>query len=69
MRRRDPDRSVAIVRAGDSARIKGLEFDHVVVVEPDEIVAASPMGLQDLYVAVTRATQSLTLIGSLTLSS
>lgn len=69
LRRRDPDRSVAIVRAGDSARIKGLEFDHVVVVEPDEIVAASPMGLQDLYVAVTRATQSLTLIGSLTLSS
>lgn len=43
--------------------IKGLEFDHVVVVDADDIVAASPQGLQNLYVAVTRATQSLTLAG------
>jgi DNA helicase IV len=38
---------------------KGLEFDSVVVVEPDQIVAESPRGLSDLYVAVTRATQRL----------
>lgn len=47
--------------------IKGLEFDHVIVVSPAEIVAQSPQGWQDLYVAVTRATQTLTLIGELPL--
>jgi DNA helicase IV len=38
---------------------KGLEFDGVIVVQPDEIIAESPRGLSDLYVAVTRATQRL----------
>ena len=38
---------------------KGLEFDAVIVVEPDEIVTQSPRGLSDLYVAVTRATRRL----------
>jgi DNA helicase IV len=38
---------------------KGLEFDAVLVVQPDEIIADSPRGLSDLYVAVTRATQRL----------
>jgi DNA helicase IV len=38
---------------------KGLEFDTVVVVDPDRIVAASPRGQNDLYVALTRATQRL----------
>jgi DNA helicase IV len=38
---------------------KGLEFDAVIVVEPDRIVAESPRGLSDLYVAVTRATRRL----------
>jgi DNA helicase IV len=38
---------------------KGLEFDAVVVVEPHEIIAESPRGLSDLYVAVTRATRRL----------
>ncbi|MEU7838394.1 ATP-binding domain-containing protein [Nonomuraea sp. NPDC049129] len=40
---------------------KGLEFDAVVVVEPAAIMAQSPMGGQDLYVAVTRATRRLTI--------
>lgn len=44
---------------------KGLEFDHVVVVEPAAIVAASPQGLQNLYVAFTRATQTLSIIGEM----
>jgi DNA helicase IV len=38
---------------------KGLEFDSVIVVDPERIVAASPRGLNDLYVALTRATQRL----------
>ena len=38
---------------------KGLEFDSVIVAEPGEILAESPRGLSDLYVALTRATQRL----------
>ncbi len=41
---------------------KGLEFDSVIVVDPDQIVAESPRGYNDLYVALTRATQRLTLL-------
>jgi DNA helicase IV len=41
---------------------KGLEFDAVVVVAPDEILAQSPKGGHDLYVAITRATRRLTVI-------
>ncbi|MEE3852585.1 helicase [Gordonia sp. LSe1-13] len=43
---------------------KGLEFDNTVVVEPAAIVADSPLGYSDLYVALTRATQRLTVIHS-----
>ncbi|QII06118.1 AAA family ATPase [Rhodococcoides fascians A25f] len=38
---------------------KGLEFDSVLIVEPSAIVAESPKGMNDLYVALTRATQRL----------
>lgn len=38
---------------------KGLEYDGVVVVEPDEIIADSQTGIRTLYVALTRATQLL----------
>ncbi|MEU0554321.1 ATP-binding domain-containing protein [Dactylosporangium sp. NPDC006015] len=38
---------------------KGLEFDGVIVVDPDRIVEESPRGANDLYVALTRATQRL----------
>lgn len=41
---------------------KGLEFDAVVLVDPDGVVAGSPRGLNDLYVALTRATRSLTVV-------
>lgn len=44
------------------ARVKGLEFDAVVVVAPDEILRQSPKGGQDLYVAITRATRRLTVV-------
>ena len=53
----------AVITAANVEQIKGLEFDHVTVVNPDDIVAASPQGLHNLYVALTRATQSLTIAG------
>ena len=40
-------------------QVKGLEFDAVVVVEPAEILGGSSRGGNDLYVALTRATQRL----------
>ncbi|SEP43997.1 HelD family protein [Amycolatopsis saalfeldensis] len=40
-------------------RAKGLEFDSVLLVAPDEITGGSPRGLNDLYVALTRATRRL----------
>jgi DNA helicase IV len=43
---------------------KGLEFDHVVVVEPADIVAGGSDGYRRLYVALTRATQTLKVIHS-----
>lgn len=46
----------------DITTSKGLEFDEVIVVAPDHIVAQSPQGLQDLYVALTRATQGLIVV-------
>lgn len=44
-----------------SSQIKGLEFDHVVVVEPAAI-NREPAGLRRLYIAITRCTQSLTIV-------
>ena len=41
---------------------KGLEFDGIVVVAPDEIEAESATGRATLYVVLTRATQELTLV-------
>jgi DNA helicase IV len=38
---------------------KGLEFDGVVLLEPAAIASESVRGLNDLYVAITRATQRL----------
>ncbi|GAB2704183.1 HelD family protein [Nocardia thraciensis] len=54
--------------AGDSVRVltvsevKGLEFDAVILVEPRTVLDESPRGLNDLYVALTRATQRLTVV-------
>jgi hypothetical protein len=36
---------------------KGLEYDAVLVITPDDIVAESPGGVRALYVALTRPTQ------------
>jgi hypothetical protein len=42
--------------------VKGLEYDHVIVVEPAEIVAAEPRGYSRLYVVLTRAVASLVVL-------
>jgi DNA helicase IV len=44
------------------AQAKGLEFDAVLLVDPAAIVAESPRGLSDLYVALTRTTHRLTIV-------
>ena len=41
---------------------KGLEFDGIVVVRPDEIEAEAVTGRATLYVSLTRATQLLTIL-------
>lgn len=43
---------------------KGLEFDGVVVVEPDVIVDEAESGWRTLYVVLTRATQRLITVGT-----
>jgi DNA helicase IV len=65
-----PDELVAEAPAGDlwdgipllaPREAKGLEFDHVVVVEP-ALIAAHEQGLRELYVALTRPTKTLVVV-------
>ena len=46
------------------SQAKGLEFDRVIVADPSGILAQSPNGGHDLYVAITRATHRLTVVYS-----
>jgi DNA helicase IV len=46
----------------DPPSCKGLEFDAVVVIDPDGIASSSPSGPRTLYVGLTRPTQILTTI-------
>jgi superfamily I DNA/RNA helicase len=55
----DIERPVVILTVRQA---KGLEFDSVLVADPGQILADSPRGLGDLYVAITRATQRLGVI-------
>ncbi len=58
----DVDHQVDVVPATVA---KGLEFDHVLVLEPAEIAAAEPderTGLRRLYVVLTRAVSDLTVV-------
>jgi DNA helicase IV len=48
----------------DGIEAKGLEYDAVVLVEPTELVAEATTGPRTLYVALTRATQRLTVLTS-----
>ena len=43
------------------SRQKGLEFDDVILVEPQEIIDIPEIGLRQLYVAVTRSLRGLTM--------
>ncbi|GAA0276662.1 HelD family protein [Cryptosporangium japonicum] len=54
----DPDLTAPMVVLG-ATQAKGLEFDVVLVVDPVGMIEASPRGRNDLYVALTRATQRL----------
>ena len=66
------DELVATAPAGDlwddvplltPRQAKGLEFDHVVVVEPALIVEeGGASGLRELYVALTRPTKTLVVV-------
>ena len=42
--------------------VKGLEFDSVIVADPGGIINESERGLSDLYVALTRSTQRLSVV-------
>jgi DNA helicase IV len=53
------DAAVALLTVNQA---KGLEFDRVVLVDPAGILAQSPVGGHDLYVAITRATHRLTVV-------
>jgi DNA helicase IV len=53
------DSPVALLTVGQA---KGLEFDRVVLADPAGMLAQSPAGGHDLYVAITRATHRLTVV-------
>ncbi|GAB2613848.1 DNA helicase [Paractinoplanes abujensis] len=55
----DSEARVTVVPA---TMVKGLEYDHVIVHEPADIVAAEPRGLNRLYVVLTRAVSRLSVI-------
>lgn len=55
------DRQVVVLSAWDA---KGLEFDSVVVVEPQALVEEVGGGVGNLYVAMTRPTQRLRVVAA-----
>ncbi|HXP20337.1 MAG TPA: ATP-binding domain-containing protein [Streptosporangiaceae bacterium] len=61
LREPDLERPVVVLTVRQA---KGLEFDSVIVAEPGRILAESPRGLGDVYVALTRATQRLGVVYS-----
>ncbi|MEU8224327.1 ATP-binding domain-containing protein [Kribbella sp. NPDC048915] len=61
----DPSVLDGAVALYDVAQSKGLEFDTVLIADPAGIVAESDRGLSDLYVAITRATKRLVVLGNL----
>ncbi|MFJ7204644.1 HelD family protein [Streptomyces sp. NPDC098789] len=49
----------AHARIVPASEARGLEFDGVIVLNPEEITTSRPAGERDLYVALTRATKRL----------
>jgi DNA helicase IV len=58
------DAHPARLRLLEGLDTKGLEFDGVVVYEPDALTEESSAGWRTLYVVLTRATQLLTTVGT-----
>jgi hypothetical protein len=58
----DPDALDAATVVLTPGQSKGLEFDAVLVVQPQEILDESGSGVRDLYVALTRATQRVGIV-------
>jgi DNA helicase IV len=56
-----PDSRIVVLTGLDS---KGLEFDGIVVVQPQEIEQEAPTGRATLYVVYTRATQRMVTLTS-----
>jgi superfamily I DNA/RNA helicase len=52
----DPTQGPLVATATD---VKGLEFDSVLLVDPQGVLDEAARGVSDLYVALTRATQRL----------
>lgn len=52
------------LQAVTSLEAKGMEYDGVVLVEPADLLAEASSGVRTLYVALSRATQRLTTVGT-----
>ena len=46
----------------DPLSTKGLEYDAVLVLDPEQIAAETPGGIRALYVVLTRAAHRLTVL-------
>jgi DNA helicase IV len=60
----DDIEAVARLTVVPASLAKGLEYDHVIVVEPAEIAEAETRGLHRLYVVLTRAVSRLDVLHS-----
>ncbi|GGW65460.1 DNA helicase [Streptomyces lucensis JCM 4490] len=58
----DPDTLGARVTVVPASLVKGLEYDHVVAVEPAAVAEAEPRGAHRLYVVLTRAVSRLDVV-------
>ncbi|MBE8478253.1 HelD family protein [Streptomyces justiciae] len=58
----EPDDLTARVTLVPASLVKGLEYDHVVAVEPAAIAEAEERGLHRLYVVLTRAVSGLEVV-------
>ncbi len=57
------------VAVHDPESVKGLEFDSVIVVEPDRLLPDSDRAIRALFVALTRTTSRLTIVSTADLPS
>ncbi|ANS66161.1 ATP/GTP-binding protein [Streptomyces lincolnensis] len=57
-----PDQPAARVNLVPASLVKGLEYDHVVAVEPAAIAESEARGLHRLYVVLTRAVSRLEVV-------